>query len=98
MIARALLLALFSLGGTAAASAARALAEGGAFSTDIAPPELSPGELAGRIIGAVVLLCFSALFSGLTLGLEFGSAATGAQAGGGGIGAATRINQPIPAP
>ena len=69
MIARALLLTLFSLGGTAAASAARALAEGDAFSTDIAPPELSPGELAGRIIGAVVLLCFSALFSGLTLGL-----------------------------
>ena len=29
----------------------------------------TPGELAGRIIGAVVLLCFSALFSGLTLGL-----------------------------
>ena len=41
---------------------------------------------------------FNCAGSGLTLGLEFSSAATGAQAGGGGIGAATRINQPIPAP
>ena len=48
---------------------ARALSEGGAFSTDMSPPALSPGELAGRVIGAVVLLCFSAIFSGLTLGL-----------------------------
>ena len=51
------------------AGAARALSEADAFSTDVHPPDLPPGELAGRVIGAVALLCLSALFSGLTLGL-----------------------------
>jgi hypothetical protein len=30
---------------------------------------ISPAELAGRIIGAIVLLLLAALFSGLTLGV-----------------------------
>jgi metal transporter CNNM len=43
--------------------------EEGAFSTEAKPITISAAELSGRIIGAVVLLGFSALFSGLTLGL-----------------------------
>ena len=53
--------------------AARALNGGGggdAFSLEPPPPVTMSGpELAGRVIGAVVLLCFAAMFSGLTLGL-----------------------------
>lgn len=40
------------------------------FSSGCEPTaELPPAELAGRIFGAAVLICFAALFSGLTLGL-----------------------------
>ena len=39
------------------------------FSTTVSPPQYDAAELAGRIIGAFALLCLSALFSGLTLGL-----------------------------
>jgi hypothetical protein len=40
--------------------------EGGGCSSGEA---ISPAELAGRIIGAIVLLLLAALFSGLTLGV-----------------------------